>query len=77
MRVFKFTAKKKAIFFQDEDICYIMMHSDMGCTLRITATSNRIRALAAPEKIKEFNRALTKQELTEEENNAKKKELYI
>lgn len=54
-----------------------MMYSAMGCTLRISAASNRIRALAEPEKVKEFNRALTKQELAAEENAAKRKEAYI
>ena len=60
MRVFKFTARKKAQFFADDAVCYIMMHSSLGCTLKITAASNKIRALAEPEKVKEFNKALTK-----------------
>ena len=54
-----------------------MMQSSMGCTLRITATSNKIRALAAPEKVKEFNKALTKADIAAEENNARKKEAEI
>ena len=77
MKRFKFSAKKKAKFFGEEDICYIMMESSVGCTLKITASSNRIKALAAPEKIKEFNAAKTKNELTAEENAAKRKEEYI
>ena len=56
MRVFKFTARKKAPFFADDAVCYMMMKSAMGCTLRITASSNKIRALAEPEKVKEFNK---------------------
>lgn len=63
MATFKFTAKKKAIFFEEDDICYITMHSVMGCTVRIKPTSNKIRALAEPEKIKEFNKAMTKSEV--------------
>ena len=54
-----------------------MMHSSLGCTLKITAASNKIRALAEPEKVKEFNRALTKQEIMAEENANKKKEIYV
>ena len=54
-----------------------MMQSSMGCTLRITAASNKIRGLAEPEKIKEFNKALTKSEITAGENASKKKELYV
>ena len=77
MRVFKFTARKKAQFFADDAVCYIMMHSSLGCTLKITAASNKIRALAEPEKVKEFNKALTKQELQAEENAAKRKEVYV
>ncbi len=60
MKRFKFSAKKKAKYFGDDDICYIMMESAIGCTLKITASSNRIKALAAPEKVKEFNVAMTK-----------------
>ena len=39
------------------------MHSFVGCTVKITGTSTKIRALAEPEKIKEFNKALTKNEI--------------
>lgn len=77
MATFKFTAKKKALFFEDDDICYIMMHSIVGCTVRIKATSNKIRALAEPEKIKEFNKAMTKTEMHAVENAAKKKEQHV
>ena len=54
-----------------------MMNSSVGCSLRIAPQSNKIRGLAEPEKIKEFNKALTKAELVAEENAAKKKELYV
>jgi len=54
-----------------------MMHSALGCTVRITAASNKIRAIAEPEKVKEFNKAMTKSEMAAEEMNAKKKEIYI
>lgn len=74
MHKFKFAARKKARFFENEDICYMMMFSFQGCTLKIKATSNRIRAMEAPEKRKEFNRTMTKAELLGQENNAKKKE---
>ena len=74
MRVFKFFAKKKARYFHEDDICYVMMHSGVGCSLKIKAESNKIRALAEPEKVKEFNKALTKAELQAEENAAKKHE---
>ena len=77
MKRFKFSAKRKAKFFGDEDICYIMMESAIGCTLKITASSNRIKALAAPEKVKEFNVAMTKGQLAQAENEAKRKEVYI
>lgn len=56
MRVFKFTARKKAPFFGDDAVCFMMMQSAVGCTLKITAVSNKIRALAEPEKVKEFNK---------------------
>lgn len=77
MKTFKFTAQKKAAFFSETDVCYITMHSDLGCTLRIKAASNKIRALAEPEKVKEFNKALTKSEMTAEETAAKKHIQYI
>jgi len=77
MKSFKFTANKKAQYFHEDDICYIMMFSVLGCTVKIMPTSNRIRALAEPEKLKEFNKALTKAEMTAGENAVKKKELYI
>ena len=77
MRVFKFHAKKKKRYFELDDICYIMMHSLVGCSLNISATSTKIRALAEPEKIKEFNKAQTKGEKAQEENNVKKKEQYV
>ena len=77
MRVFKFHAKKKQRFFEEDDVCYLMMQSTMGCTLRIAPSSNKIRGLAEPEKIKEFNKALTKAEIAAEENAAKKKENYV
>ena len=77
MRVFKFHAPKKHRFFENDDICYIQMHSFVGCTIKMTGTSTKIRALAEPEKIKEFNKAMTKNELALEENNARKKELYV
>ena len=77
MRVFKFTAKKKAPFFADDGVCYIMMHSQLGCTLKITAASNKIRALAEPEKVKEFNKVATKAEMAAEENAQKKKEVHV
>ena len=77
MRVFKFFAKKKQRFFHEDDICYVMMHSVVGCSLRIKAESNKIRALVEPEKVKEFNKALTKAELQAEENAAKKREQYV
>ena len=54
-----------------------MMHSSMGCSLRIAPQSNKIRGLVEPEKVKEFNKALTKAEITAEENAAKKKEQYV
>ena len=63
MRVFKFTARRKARFFGEEEICYIMMRSTMGCTLRIKAQSKKIRALVEPEKVKEFNKQMTKSEM--------------
>ena len=63
MRVFKFHAKKKQRYFELDDICYIMMHSFVGCTIKITGSSTKIRALAEPEKAKEFNKAMTKTEL--------------
>jgi len=77
MRVFKFTARKKAPFFADDGVCYIMMHSSLGCTLKITAASNKIRALAEPEKVKEFNKQLTKAEIAAEDNANKKKDVYV
>ena len=77
MHKFKFHAEKKARYFEIDDICYITMDSTMGCTIRITAGSNKIRALAAPEKVKEFNKAMTNAEIAAEEKNAVKKELYI
>ena len=54
-----------------------MMNSSMGCTLRISPYSNKIRGLVEPEKVKEFNKALTKAEIFAEENAAKKKEQYV
>ena len=33
--------------------------------------------MVAPEKIKEFNKALTNKEIAEGENNARKQELYV
>ena len=72
--MFKFTAKKKARYFNEDDTCYITMQSMSGCTLRMTAMSSKIRAMAEPEKIKEFNKALTKAELAASEYQAKKRE---
>ena len=63
MRTFKFHAQNKKRFFENDDICYIMMHSFVGCSLKITGTSTKIRALAEPEKVKKFNEALTKNEI--------------
>lgn len=77
MRIFKFTAQKKAPFFADDAVCYIMMYSVLGCTIKITASSQKIRALAEPEKVKEFNRQLTKAEVVAEENLAKRKEQHV
>ena len=77
MKVFKFHAQNKKRFFENDDICYIMMHSFVGCTLKITGTSTKIRALAEPEKVKEFNKAMTKTELAQEENVARRKEIYV
>ena len=77
MRVFKFHARKKQRFFEEEEICYMTMHSSVGCTLHIAPQSNKIRGLAEPEKIKEFNKALTKAEIAAEETLAKKKEIYV
>lgn len=67
MRVFKFTARKKAQFFADNAVCYIMMKSALGCTVKITAASNKISAMSEPEKVKEFNKALTKNEIAAQE----------
>ena len=77
MRTFKFHAQNKKRFFENDDICYIMMHSFVGCSLKITGTSTKIRALAEPEKVKKFNEALTKNEIAQEENLARKKELEV
>jgi len=77
MKVFKFTARKKAPHFTDDAVCYIMMRSGVGCTLRITAASSKIRALAEPEKVKEFNKLLTKSEIAANENQNKKKEVHV
>ena len=77
MKSFKFTAEKKAQYFENDETCYIMMFSSLGCTVKVMATSNRIRGLAEPDKIKEFNKALTKAEMAAGENAVKKKELYI
>ena len=74
MKTFKFLAHKKEAFFGADDVCYIMMRSNLGCTLSISSFSNNIRALALPEKIKEFNKALTQTELAAEEIAAKKKD---
>ena len=74
MHKFKFTAKKKARYFNEDDTCYIMMQSFSGCTLRMMANSNKIRAIAEPEKPKEFNKELTKAEIAQYENQAKKHE---
>lgn len=63
MRVFKFSAKDKARYFELDDNCYISMYSELGCTLKIVASSTKLRALAAPEKIKEFNKEKTKAEV--------------
>ena len=71
MRVFKFHAQKKRQFFGDDDFCYISMQSSMGCTLRMSAASNKICGLVEPEKIKEFNKAATKSELNATEKAAK------
>lgn len=73
MRVFKFHAPRKQRYFELNDICYIMMHSIVGCSVRITATSTKIRAFAEPEKVKEFNKALTKNEIAQEENKERRK----
>lgn len=54
-----------------------MMKSALGCTVKITAASNKIRAMSEPEKVKEFNKALTKNEIAAQEQLAKKKELYV
>ena len=35
MRVFKFHARNKQRYFGDEEVCYMMMQSTMGCTLRV------------------------------------------
>ena len=43
----------------------------MGCTLKIVAASAKLRALQEPEKVKEFNKAMTKSELNAEENAAR------
>jgi len=77
MKRFKFAAKKKAAFFGMDDVCYLMMKSSVGCTLKITVQSNKIQALAEPEKLKEFNAAKTKAEIQADEYAAKKKEMYI
>ena len=74
MRVFKFAARKNQPFFADDGVCYIMMRSVVGCTIKITVASSKIRALSEPEKAKEFNRILTKAEIIAEENLNKKKE---
>ena len=66
MATFKFTAKKKALFFGDDDVCYITLESIVGCTVRIRPSSTKIRALAEPEKVKEFNKALSKSEIDAE-----------
>jgi hypothetical protein len=58
MRVFKFNAKKKARYFEESEICYIAMESVHGCTIRITASSNKITSESVPEKVKEFNKAM-------------------
>ena len=57
MRVFKFHAPKTQRFFAEEDVCYMMMKSSIECTVRIAASSNKIKGLSEPEKIKEFNKA--------------------
>ena len=49
----------------------------MGCTLKIVAASAKLRALQEPEKVKEFNKAMTKSELNAEENAARQKENYV
>ena len=54
-----------------------MMHSNAGCTLKITGTSTKVRGLTEPEKVKEFNKALTKTEIAQGENNTRRKELYV
>ena len=43
----------------------------------MTGSTTKIRALAEPEKVKEFNKAKTKTELVQDENNVRKKELYV
>ena len=78
MRVFKFHAKKKKQrYFELGDICYITMHSFVGCTLKITGSSTKVRALVEPEKVKEFNAAKTNNEMAQEEKDAKKHERYV
>ena len=77
MRVFKFYARKNAKFFAKDATCYIMMHSDLGCVMKITGSSNKVQNLSVPEKFKTFNRSLTKAEIAAEENEVRRKELYV
>ena len=54
-----------------------MMTSVAGCTLRITAASTKIRAHDEPEKVREFNRQLTKSEIAQGEHGFKRRETYV
>ena len=74
---FKFIAKKNARYFNEDAACYLSVYSYIGCTIKIKPSSAKIRALAEPEKVKEFNRQMTKSEIAAIENAAKKHEQYV
>ena len=77
MRKFKLHAEDKKAYFALDGICYIMMHSISGCTLQITSSSTKIRAHLEPEKVKEFNKAMTTTEMNQEEKEKRKREQYV
>ena len=54
-----------------------MMHSKLGCTLRITASSNKVQNSNEPEKVKSFNKFLSKADIAAEEYEQRQQDLHV
>ena len=63
MHTFKFGAKGKSRFFGEDECCYVMIYSSMGCTIKMKPTATQLKSMQEPEKKKEFNVGMTKSEM--------------